>query len=130
MSDEQKAPPIEEHPPRDWSRGFDTRVHITDAKTGRLLKFQPYKLHVVGGVEYYERPVKSGNLFYPDGKVAGRWVEGPNKQMYADTNAEHIEFVAAESEWQTEDAVRSENEALRAELAALKKDKEKEKQRK
>lgn len=44
------------------SEGFDLRTHILDAKTGEVLKVQPYRLVVKGdkkifirdGVEYYE----------------------------------------------------------------------------
>lgn len=48
--------------------GFDTRVHIRDVRTGRLVRKQPYRFHVSkqhGG--YYER---GGNLYYPNGELA------------------------------------------------------------
>jgi hypothetical protein len=63
------------------SQGFDLRTHIRDPKTGQVIKKQPYKLYIgkfdgsnVG--KFYERPVGSGNLFYENGAVAGRMVDG------------------------------------------------------
>lgn len=37
---------------------FDTRTHIFDPKTGKLLKYQPYRLEV---------SKENGTIFYRDG---------------------------------------------------------------
>jgi hypothetical protein len=48
--------------------GFDYRVHISDPKTGRLIKFQPYHMVIKDGVTKIERPIGSGNWFYENGE--------------------------------------------------------------
>lgn len=45
----------------EWtSPGFDTRVHISDPKTGQLLRYQPYRRVVDGGNAVYYRKDESG----------------------------------------------------------------------
>jgi len=48
--------------------GFDYRVHITDPKTGRLVKYQPYQMVIKDGITKIERPIGSGNWFHPNGE--------------------------------------------------------------
>ncbi len=48
-----------EDPPADPEGGFDLRVHIRDLKTGKMIKEQPYKLHV---------DKERGKAFERDGK--------------------------------------------------------------
>lgn len=49
-------------------QGFDYRVHITDPKTGRLIKYQPYQMVIKDGLTRIERPIGSGNWFYSNGE--------------------------------------------------------------
>jgi hypothetical protein len=48
--------------------GFDYRVHIFDAKTGKLVKYQPYQMVIKDGITKIERPIGSGNWFHPNGE--------------------------------------------------------------
>lgn len=45
--------------------GFDTRVHLIDPKSGRLVREQHYALHIVNGRQVFER---SGEYFWPNGE--------------------------------------------------------------
>jgi hypothetical protein len=116
--DYQPRPKVQETP--EWNGvGFDLRVLIKDAKTGEVIRHQPYNRHCVGRHVYYERPVGSGNLFYGDGKPAGRWMKQENGEYGAQTDLPHVsapEPIAPMSA----DAVAEENETLRRELAAAK----------
>lgn len=47
---------------------FDWRTHVKDPKTGRLVKFQPYKMVIKDGLTMIERPIDSGNWFHPNGE--------------------------------------------------------------
>lgn len=47
---------------------FDYRTHIKDPKTGKLIKFQPYKMVIKDGITMLERPIDSGNWFHPNGE--------------------------------------------------------------
>lgn len=53
------------------TQGLDLRVHIRDAKTGRIVAKQPYRLFIEGGQEKFERPVGSGNFWSRDGRPLG-----------------------------------------------------------
>lgn len=47
----------------EWDRvnGFDTRVHITDPRSGQLIKYQPYRRQVNSeGVIYFRRDESGG----------------------------------------------------------------------
>lgn len=128
-ADYQPKPKVIEHPERNPSEGFDLRTHIKDAKTGKLIRVQPYTRRVVNSVVYYERPVGSGNLFFESGLAAGRRIPDSkdakgNVTYKIDEQASHIEYVASITQERTMDGVVDENEALRKELAALKAEKE------
>lgn len=98
--------------------GFDLRVQIKDANTGKVIRHQPYTCHIVGGSKLFERPKGSGNLYYESGLSAGRLGRDGQGNKYADTTKAHIEI--AEAKEVTLEAIASENESLKAELAALK----------
>lgn len=74
---------------------FDLRTHIWDAQ-GALVKKNLYTNHCVGGRSYFERPIKSGNLWYENNQPAGRvdYVKGPDGKLVKniDENAEHTVF--------------------------------------
>ena len=65
---EAEAPKIIESPERDWTKGFDDRVHVRDAKTGRVIRVQDYAKHFNGSQVMYERPIGSGNMFRENGE--------------------------------------------------------------
>jgi len=67
---------------------FDLVVHRRDAKTGRVTSTNPYRLHVIDAVEYFERPKGSGNLWFRNNEAAGRLVNGKLAK-----DAEHVEWV-------------------------------------
>lgn len=48
---------------------FDLQTHIRDAKTGKTIREQHYKLEVVNGQQRFERPPDSGMWYYPDGTL-------------------------------------------------------------
>lgn len=105
---------ITEYPPRDFSKGFDDRVHIVDEKTGRLIKYQPYARHSHGTDLLFERPIGSGNCFRENGTECGRW----DIKAWKQTHDTHIE--TAPLPVNKQEAQEQELAALRAELAALK----------
>jgi hypothetical protein len=118
----QPKPEIIEHPAR-AGHGFDLRTHIKNAKTGETIRVQPYRRFSVGLSTYYERPKMSGNLFFEDGKPAGRRFLKDGK-FVIDEALPHADFVAARTEFVKPEDIAQENEALRAELAALQSEKE------
>lgn len=53
---------------------FDVRTHIRDPKSGKVIMKQPYRLFVTQGptgepMQLFERPVKSGIFYNPDGSL-------------------------------------------------------------
>ncbi len=62
---------------------FDLRVQHRDAKTGSVRRQDPYRLHVVDGKSYYERPKGSGNLYWADGGAAAQifWENDGKKKV-------------------------------------------------
>lgn len=75
---------------------FDIVVNKWDNKTKRMVEKNPYRLHVVRNVEYFERPVGSGNLYSKDGIPSGRMVNLRNMEI--DRDAAHIEWTAPKTE--------------------------------
>lgn len=122
-ADYQPKPKVLETPER-VGEGFDLRTHISDAKTGGLVRVQPYRLFCQERIKYYERPKLSGNLYFEDGKEAGRRTKTAEGAWVIDTKAAHVDFTAAKSDAITPDQVFAENEELRKELAAMKAEKE------
>lgn len=108
----QQARTIIEDPGRDWTKGFDDRVTIRDAKTGEIIRFQPFRLRIINSVRYYERPKGSCNLVYENGEHAGRFIDGQ-----VDLSAKHVEFI--EPKTITKEDLEQENAELRRELAAI-----------
>ena len=113
---------VVEQPPYDPSTGFDYRVHIKDAKTGRLIRLQHYARHAHGGEVLLERPIGSGNCFHENGQPAGRYKfqDDKGKPCKEKVSEKHLEVAAApasylESVEQELDSVRAELEALKAE---------------
>ena len=43
---------------------FDLTVHYREKKTGKITEVKPYRLHIIKGSKYFERPVNSGCFFF------------------------------------------------------------------
>lgn len=107
---------------------FDLVVHRWDTQ-GRLTgKPNHYRKYIVGGAEYYERPVNSGNLWHPNNQPAGRVLcqfddNGKIIKKDFDFAAEHIHYVpplTGDAKIAAELASsKAEIEALRKELSSL-----------
>ena len=109
---------IIEHP-QPAAEGFDLRTHIRDAETGRLIRKQPHAYHAQGDLRMYEQPIGSGNMFTPGGHPMGRYemlTPGKKGQRWEQVSETHAPVVEQKFYGSAEE----ENEALRAELAALK----------
>ena len=111
---------------------FDLVTHRWDAQ-GKLVHFAPYRKFIQSGVEYYERPVNSGNLWYENNQPAGRVICEFNEKGHIcskafDLSAQHVDYTPPLTGDQKLAAQLSttmdENAALKAELAAIKKDRE------
>lgn len=104
---------------------FDVRVHLRD-KHGNITEENHYAYHIIDGIQYFERPIGSGNLFEPNGEPCGRLTD--RRRLEVDASAAHIAHkeapTGAELIAQELDLARGESEALRKELAALKKERE------
>jgi len=70
-------------------KDFDLVVHKRDAKTGRVTQVQPYRMFSRDGIEYFERPKGSGNLFFRNNEPAGRMIEDKIKK-----GEKHLEWAA------------------------------------
>jgi hypothetical protein len=88
---EQIKQEVVESPQRDPQVGFDMRVEIVDAKTGKLLKYQPYVRHAHRdkGV-VYER---DGKFYYENG------IENPNWAKVAEEPKAEVSASANKAEW-------------------------------
>lgn len=112
------APKVIEAPQLDETSGFDYRTHISDAKTNRLIRLQPYTKHAKGSEVMLERPPGSGNCYHENGQPAGRWsitVEG-RETVWKKVSDKHAEVPAAPASQAEAQAQRI--EALELELAA------------
>lgn len=106
---------------------FDLKTHHFDPK-GKLIKKNPYRLHVVRGEKLFERPIGSGNLFHANNEPAGRVTydisdDGLKKSKKIDRKAEHIAFkpapTGAELVAMENEKLKSQNEILLKELASI-----------
>lgn len=69
---------------------FDIRVQHRDRKTGRIQQNNTYRLHIVQGKRYFERPTGSGHLYYESNEPAGQLVwENDGKKKVIKEGAEH-----------------------------------------
>ncbi len=118
MTEQQKAQAAE-HPQLDESTGFDYRTHISDSRTGKLVRLQHYTRHARGTEVLLERPPGSGNCFNENGTPAGRYsfVTKGRETMWEKVSDEHIATKPAPANHMEELTQR--NEALEQELAAL-----------
>lgn len=115
--------------------GFDLRTLVRDERSGEILKNEPYTLHNEGGIEYFESPKGSGNLFYRNGEPAGR-IEFPKVDKQGrrvgkgeiKLGEEHKEFEkpldANADLFAQNKALSARNAEIERELAALKAERE------
>lgn len=111
---------------------FDLIVHRWDSKGNRIGSPNYYRLHNKDHVNYYERPVDSGNLWFENNQPAGRieYVEdgkgGLTKEIRV--GAPHKEYVApltGSAKIASEvEQLRAKNEQLQREIAAIQKENE------
>lgn len=73
MAEAAKAIPKIVEAPEKQDGVFDSRTHIRDANTGRLIMHQPYSMHFQGEEKLMERPPGSGNMFADGGQPLGRY---------------------------------------------------------
>lgn len=112
---------------KEEQEGFDLVVHKRDAKTGKVKAVSPYRLFTINGIQYFEKPKGSGNVFFKSGDKAGRieWTKD-GKSMRVDEKAEHKEWKPAISADEQASAVMAakdlEIEKLRKEVAAIKRE--------
>lgn len=95
------------------------RVHIRDRETGALIRLQHYTAHHMGDEKMYEQPPGSGNMYDVAGRAIGRWeshIQGKNT-IWKRISEEHIEAKVAMLN--KEEYLESQNDMLRAELAAM-----------
>lgn len=125
MSD--KKAPLTPQEEIEQSPEFNIKVHHRDKK-GMLIDVTPYNLYVKGGIQYFERPIGSGNLFFENKEPAGRVERVTDEKGHIhpkfDFEAKHQAYVAPRDEQaQMAHDLESEklaNEALRKELALIK----------
>lgn len=111
---------------------FDLRTHETDAR-GRVKGTKLYRLHSKDGVQLFERPVDSGNLFYENNEEAGRVTVVKDKRgrivgKKFDLDAKHVAFKTpmneAEEMERKLDEANARAAAAEKELAAIRAEKE------
>lgn len=110
---------------------FNLRTHHWDAR-GRLKSKSHYRLHIVNGAQYFERPVNSGNLFYENNEPAGRVEYHKDEKGRAhkkfDFEAEHKAYVAPLTGMEKihfeNESLKEQNAKLLAEIQAIKAEKD------
>jgi len=104
------------------TQGFDLITHKRD-KRGRLVATNHYRLHILNGRRYFERPVNSGNVWDEAGNPSGRF---DTKTRTVDEKAPHVEYVApltgAESIAKELANTKMREEQLKAELENIKRE--------
>lgn len=102
--------------------GFDLVVQHRDPKTGRVVKVNPYRMIAHEGVQYFERPKHSGNLWFQNGEPAGRYENNEVKR-----GAPHQEWIppmtADDKLAQRVVSAEEENKRLRAEIEQIHREK-------
>lgn len=106
---------------------FDLRTHVWDG-SGNLIRTNLYTKYVIDGSAFYERPVKSGNLWYENNQPAGRMEYDEKGIRKLCEGAPHKEFTpkleGADALYAELDDVKARAEAAEAELAAIKAERE------
>ena len=120
---------IKVHPPKPQGQNgeplFDDRVKIVNEKTGAIVAYQPFSLHVFGDNkdELRERPPGSGNMYDRSGREIGNWQPSKEKPgAWEKVSDKHV-FVRP-TPINERDQLAQDLEAAKEELAALKAEKE------
>ncbi len=116
-SEKHQKQAVVEVPEHDPATGFDYRVHIKDAKTGRMIRMQHYARHSSGGQTLLERPIGSGNAFTENGEPAGRY-DFSNAASWKKLSESHVDVAAAPAN--REEYLTQELDAAKAEIEAMK----------
>lgn len=95
------------------------QTHKFDKVSKLPTEVNPYRMHAINGVKYFEHPVNSGNLWYEDLKTpAGRIVAGK-----VDKEAKHTEYVPPLADGERTirelELLKKQNDELKRELEAL-----------
>lgn len=124
----QSRDPVVENPPKPHGQNgeplFDNRVRIVNEKTGAIVRYQPYAHHIFGDnkMELLERPIGSGNMFNRMGMNIGQWKMGDNG-AWKKISDSHLD-IRLDVPITKEDALLAKNEALEADLKAIRAEKE------
>ena len=126
MSETEK---IKEHPAKpvgiNGEPMFDNRVKIFNEKTGQILAYQPYAMHIFGDSkeQIFERPMGSGNMYNAKGESIGRWEQDKKTGHWKKFADEHIPTKPIPVN--VEERLSEELDAANAEIAQLKSELEK-----
>lgn len=108
------------------NKGFDLRTKVMD-KNGDVETEQGYFIHLDAGIQYFERPISSGNLFYLNGDEAGRIETNDEGRKVILKGEKHKEFKAPlgadEEMFERLKLAEQEAESARKELSAIKAEK-------
>ena len=109
----------------DLNKEFNVQTHYWDSKTRQCTKVDTYRMHKVKGVEYWERPAGSGNLFAKDGSTLGRITN--RSKLIIDKAAEHVDYEPPKSPEERQSIKFQESQSkikeLEAEIASIKMEK-------
>jgi hypothetical protein len=73
-------------------------VHERHPKTGKVVASNPYRMFAIQGIQYFEKPKGSGNLYFKSGEPAGRLILGEDgRTIRVDEKAKHQEWKPAPS---------------------------------
>ena len=98
------------------------RVHYIDPKTKRLSKVNPFRVHMINRITYYEWPAGSGNLWYKDRTAAGI-LDEHGKPVIGVPHKTYVMPKTQDDSLRTEVlTVKQQNAKLQAELDAIKKE--------
>lgn len=122
---------MEEKTEKEQEKKFDLMVTHRDPLTGQITKRDPYVMYVMksaegGKMRLYERPKGSGNLWNSKGEPIGRWDKSKKEGEQFIKGAKHIDWVQPLTKDQQ---IAKENAALKAEIAAMKAESDKKKEK-
>lgn len=109
---------------------FDPRVvEKRDARSGRVISRNPFRLHVIDGKRFYEHPCGSKNLWYQNRRPAGRLdfdSKGAPKALLGEDHEVWVKPLSADEKLAQEiNDIKARNAALEKELQLMKAEKDK-----
>lgn len=109
----------------DEKKEFSVKTHYWDARTRQVAKVDTYRMHKIKGIEYWERPSGSGNLYAKDGSSLGRITN--RSKLIIDKEAAHIDYEPPKSDAERQSIKFQESQVkikeLEAEINAIKMEK-------